>query len=160
MNITIKELPDFEVAFVRHVGSYAETGGAWDQLSQWAVKNGLFPPQQSFIGISLDDPATVEAHACRYDACVTVPPGFDRESHPEVKFQTLDGGLYALCQFYDTADQLGGVFQMMFGQWLPASEYVADARPCLEFCMNNPADDPEGKVKVDLYIPVQKKALT
>ncbi|WP_233281156.1 GyrI-like domain-containing protein [Paenibacillus algicola] len=37
------------------------------------------------------------------------------------------------------------------------SEYDADDRPCLEFCINDPAKDKEGKCKVDLYIPIKKR---
>lgn len=36
MNITIKELPDYEVAYVRHVGRYLETFQAWSKLGEWA----------------------------------------------------------------------------------------------------------------------------
>lgn len=73
MNILIRELPEYEVAFFRRVGSYTEPNGEhWEKLLNWAIKNGLFPPQQSFIGISLDNPDLVESHKCRHDACVTL----------------------------------------------------------------------------------------
>ncbi|WP_410769452.1 GyrI-like domain-containing protein [Fontibacillus sp. BL9] len=155
MNITIKELPNFEVGFVRHVGSYLDTYKAWDLLGAWAGQNGLFPPDQYFIGISIDDPETTEEYECRYDACVTIPPGFSRDTTQGIEFRTLPGGLYGLYSFYDTIDKLGLIYQSIFGQWLPNSEYDPDERHCLEFCMNNPSDDPEGKAKVDLYIPIK-----
>lgn len=92
MNVMMKELPAFEVAYVRHVGSYLETYKAWAKLGEWAGQNGLFPPEQAFIGISLDDPAATEEFACRYDACVTVPDSLNREdAPPEVQFRTLPG---------------------------------------------------------------------
>lgn len=47
MNVTMKELPAFEVAYVRHVGSYLETYKAWAKLGEWAGQNGLFPPEQA-----------------------------------------------------------------------------------------------------------------
>ncbi|WP_310735627.1 GyrI-like domain-containing protein [Cohnella herbarum] len=59
--------------------------------------------------------------------------------------------------FYDTIDKLGIVYQSIFGQWLPNSEFDPDDRDCLEFCMNNPFEDPEGKAKVDLYIPIKAR---
>lgn len=157
MNISIKELPEYEVAFIRHVGSYLNTGETWGKLMEWSFQNNLFPPNQYFIGISLDSPDTVEEYACRYDACVTLPEGFEKENHSAVQFKKLPGGLYALYQFYDTNDKLAIAYQSIFGQWLPDSEYDADDRDCLEFCMNNPFEDPEGKSKVDLYIPIRKR---
>ncbi|RIX53672.1 AraC family transcriptional regulator [Paenibacillus nanensis] len=158
MNVTIKELPSFEVAFFRHVGSYLETYHAWEKLGEWASQNGLFPPEQSFIGISLDDPSVTEEYACRYDACVTIPDGFQKDVHPHVQFQSLPGGLYGMYQFYDTVDKFGILYQSLFGQWLPNSGYDPDDRHCLEFSMNNPAEDPEGKAKIDLYVPIKKRA--
>ncbi|SEU28050.1 GyrI-like domain-containing protein [Paenibacillus sp. NFR01] len=156
--ITFKELPDVEVACVRHVGSYLDTGGAWEKLGIWAARHGFTPERQCFIGISLDDLDMVEEQACRYDACVTLPPGFEKQGHSgEVEFKTLTGGLYAMYPYYGPVDQFVLAYQHVFGLWLPESGYEADDKPCLEFCMNNPALDPEGKCKVDLYIPVMKR---
>lgn len=157
MNILIRELPEYEVAFIRHVGGYWDTSHVWSKIGVWAEKNELRPPDQYFIGISLDDPNMVDEYACRYDACVTLPKGFHKEEQSDVQFKKLPGGLYALYHFYDTPDKLGITYQSLFGQWLPSSEYDADDRPCLEFCMNNPLYDPEGKAKVDLYIPIKKR---
>jgi AraC family transcriptional regulator len=156
--ITIKELPDYEVAYVRHVGSYMNTGVAWGKLGRWAGENGLSPHQQYFIGISLDDLNEVDELACRYDACVTIPEGFDKqEHHTQVDFKVLSGGLYAVYPFYDTIDKFVLAYEHVFSLWLPASDYDADDKPCLEFCMNDPAMDKEGKAKVDLCIPIKKR---
>lgn len=159
MQAIIEELPLMEVAYVRHVGSYLETFRAWAKLGMWAAEHRLFPPEQSFIGISLDDPAVTEEEACRYDACVTIPNTLSRtDAPPEIQFQTLPGGLYAKFYFYDTTDKLALLYQSIFGNWLPDSEYDPDDRYCLEFSMNDPAQDPEGKAKVDLYIPIKTRA--
>ncbi|MEK5234791.1 AraC family transcriptional regulator [Paenibacillus sp. FSL L8-0470] len=156
--ITIKELPEYEVAYVRHVGSYMDTHVAWDKLGRWASWQGLTPNNHYFIGISLDDGNLVEEFACRYDACVTLPNGFEKSGHTKhVEFKTLPGGMYAVYPFYDTIDKFVLAYQNVFSLWLPDSEYDADDRPCLEFCMNDPAKDVEGKCKVDLYIPVKKR---
>ncbi|WP_110945242.1 AraC family transcriptional regulator [Paenibacillus phocaensis] len=158
MQATIVELPLMEVAYVRHVGSYLETYRAWGKLGTWAAQHQLFPPEQSFIGISLDDPAVTEEEECRYDACVTVPNTLSRaDAPPEIGFQTLPGGLYAKFTFYDTLDKFALLYQSIFGNWLPDSEYDPDDRYCLEFSMNDPAQDPEGKAKVDLFIPIKPR---
>lgn len=160
MNITIKELPDFEVAYVRHVGSYLDTYLAWNKLGEWAAKHNLFPPNHQFIGISLDDPSVTAEFACRYDACVTIHSSFEKNSdEAEIMYKTLPGGLYALYQFYDTVDRFAIAYQVVFGQWLPNSDYIPEDKPSLEFSMNNPAQDPEGKAKIDLYVPIRKRAL-
>ncbi|KON88834.1 AraC family transcriptional regulator [Sporosarcina globispora] len=158
MKIIVKELPQTEVAFIRRTGSYFEPQDHWGKLISWASVNGLFPPEQSFIGISLDNPDLVESKNCRHDACVTIPESFDKERHQEIKFKNLDGGGYALYPFYDTPDNLNNAYKYMYEEWLPNSDYVPDYdRYNLEFNLNNPADDAEGKCKVDLYVPVRER---
>ncbi|MFS0727655.1 AraC family transcriptional regulator [Paenibacillus sp. 1P07SE] len=157
MNITIKELPDYEVAYVRHIGSYLETHKAWGKLGEWAAKNHLFPLQHIYIGISHDDTSVTDEYSCRYDACITIKDDFIKENDQDIKYKTLTGGLYALYQFYDTIDKFAIAYQIVYGQWLPNSDYDPDDKHCLEFCMNNPFEDPEGKAKVDLYIPIKKR---
>ncbi|WP_053362402.1 GyrI-like domain-containing protein [Bacillus sp. FJAT-27251] len=158
MDIVIKELPEYEVAFIRRIGSYFEPQEHWEDLINWAINNGLYPPAQSFIGISLDNPDLVEGNNCRHDACVTIPKGFEKEKHNEMQFKKLDGGQYALYQFYDVPEKLNLAYQFIFGQWLPNSHHEVDNnRYNLEFNMNNPAEDPEGKCKVDLFVPIKSR---
>ncbi|KUP24663.1 transcriptional regulator [Paenibacillus sp. DMB5] len=155
MNIELKELPVCKVAYVRHVGSYLETYKAWETLGAWVRGSGL-PPTETFIGISLDDPAVTDENSCRYDACITVPEGFPETGDANIAYRILPGGLYALYKFYDTIDKLAIAYQSVYGQWLPSSSYEPDDRHALEFCMNDPYSDPEGKAKVDLYVPVKR----
>ncbi|WP_409300694.1 GyrI-like domain-containing protein [Peribacillus sp. SCS-155] len=158
MEILIKELPKFEIAFIRRVGSYFEPQDHWTKLTQWAIRNGLFPPQQNFIGISWDNPDLIDSKNCRHDACVTIPAGFDKEAHSHMQFRTIDGGLYALYPFYDVPEKLNSAYQYMFGEWLANSEFDPDYnRSNLEFSMNNPAEDPEGKCKIDLFVAIKKR---
>lgn len=158
MNILIKNLSEMEIAFIRRTGSYFEPQEHWGKLINWATSNDLYPPKQSFIGISLDNPDHVESKDCRHDACVTLPDGFNKENHKEIKFRKLEGGQYALYSFYDKPEKLNVAYQFMFSEWLPNSEYEADCeRHNLEFNMNNPSEDRGGKCRVDLFIPVKKR---
>lgn len=158
MNIIVKELPVTEVGYIRRTGSYFEPQDHWGDLISWAVSNGLYPPQQSFIGISLDNPDLVESKECRHDACVTLPEGFEKEKHKDMNFKKLDGGYYTVYPFYDTPEKLNDAYQYILGEWLPNSDYKPDFdRYSLEFNMNNPSEDTEGKCKVDLFVPVIKR---
>jgi len=157
--IEIKELTEYEAAYVRHVGSYLDTGAAWDKLARWATEQGLTPKDQRYIGISLDDGQFADEFACRYEACITLPDGFEREGHESrVEFKRLSGGTYAVYAFYDTIDKFVLAYRNVFGLWLPNSEYEADDRPCLEICLNDPAQDREGKCRIDLCVPIKKRS--
>ncbi|UQZ34879.1 transcriptional regulator [Paenibacillus sp. PK3_47] len=154
--ITFRELPEYKVAYVRQAGSYLDTQETWSRIGQWAKRQGITPDNAYFIGISRDDPDLVEDQACRYDACVTLPDGFAQQDYEaSIEFATLPGGPCAVYSFYDTTDKLVLAYQQVFSNWLPHSGYEADDRPCLEFCLNDPAQDKEGKCRADLYIPVK-----
>ncbi|UTE73847.1 GyrI-like domain-containing protein [Rossellomorea marisflavi] len=158
MKVGVTELPAYEVAFIRRVGSYFEPQEHWGRLMLWSSKNGLTPPSQKFIGISLDDPQVVEGKECRHDACVTIPEGFNKENHKEIQFKRLDSGCYGLYPFYDKVENLNNVYRYIFEQWLPSNKYEVDERRnYLEFNLNNPAEDPEGKCRVDLYVPLKSR---
>ncbi|MFD1909736.1 GyrI-like domain-containing protein [Paenibacillus rhizoplanae] len=84
---------------------------------------------------------------------------FEQEARrEEVEYKNLSGGLYAVYSYYDTVDRFVLAYDTMFSVWLPRSGYEADDRPCLEFCLNNPAQDPQGKCRVDLYVPIRPSA--
>ena len=154
MNVEIKNLPEYRIAYFRHTGSYLETAGNWRRLLTWAGKRGLFPPQAMFIGISHDDPATTEEDACRHDACVVLPAGFDEMDEDGVAYATIPAGKYGQYLFYDTVDKLAIAFRALYHEWLPQSGFELDDRPALEINLNNPADDPEGKGKCLVCIPI------
>jgi DNA gyrase inhibitor GyrI len=160
MIISIKELPEYEVAFIRRFGSYFEPEQEhWGKLMSWALRNSLYPPKQSFIGISLDNPDLVKSINCRHDACVTIPEDFEKEKHQDdgIQFRRLAGGLYALYPFYDTPEKLNLAYQFIYKDWLENSDYHADYdRENLEFNLNNPSENPEGKCRVDLYVPIAR----
>lgn len=156
MNVTIKELPEYRIAFFRHIGSYLNTGENWKRLLKWVEENKLFERNPSFIGISRDDPVKTEEGKCRHDACVTLPEGFiDATGCREVIYDTIASGKYAIYEFYDKIDRLALVYRTLYSEWLPQSEYEPDTRPCLEINLNNPADDPEGKARCHICISIK-----
>jgi len=76
-----------------------------------------------------------------------------------MQFRKLTGGLYALYPFYDMPEKLTSAYHYIFGDWLPKSIYQADNdKYNLEFNMNNPAEAPEGKCKVNLYAPIKQRS--
>lgn len=154
MNVVVKELPEMRVAYVRKVGSYLDPiKEHWQALVEWSGKNGLFPPNNLFIGISLDDTNVVPELDCRHDAAVVLPEGFDESLHNEVSFKTIEKSQYGVLAFYDIEEKLGLSYKML-GEWVEQSKFTKSDKPMLEILHNNPKFDPEGKCKVDLCIPI------
>jgi len=153
MNLKEATLPDMDVAYLTRKGSYLETGPLWKRLMEWAMKHDVMPPAHRFFGISYDEPCMPD-DAKTSDVCVILPPLFDR-SEGAVLYKTVPGGLFLKYVFYDANERFGLVYKDVVTDYLPTSVYGLDTdRNFLEFVMNDPFTDPEGKVRIDLYIPV------
>lgn len=146
-------LKEMRVAYTTQKCSYLETGKLWQLLMNWAIPNRLFPPACQYFGISYDEPDAPD-DLKTYDACVVLPDGFE-STDDKVLFKTVKGGLFLMYSFYDKVQRLGLVYKQVVTEYLPGSKYELDERDFLEFVMNDVSQDPEGKVRIDLYIPVR-----
>ncbi len=157
MNIKTIELPKIEVAYIRNTGSYLSLDNLWIKLVKWGLGNVSSLDNVHFIGTPLDDVTESREHDCRYDACISLPEDFVKGEHDDVLYKEIPGGLYLNYNFYDTSDKLFLLYQSIYDNFIPNSDYVLDDREILEYCKNNPSTDPDNKCKVDIYIPIKEK---
>ncbi len=156
--VEVKELPELEVAYLRHVGPYqgnaALFGRLWGRLIQWAIPRGLFrPPETTMLTVYHDDPEITEEEKLRLSVCLSVPP--ETAADGEFGRMTVAGGRYAVARFEIDARQFGEAWNAVYGGWLPKSGYQPDDRPPLEICRNNPEEHPEHKHLVEICVPVR-----
>ena len=154
MEVTILELPAATIAYRRLIGPYGPgIGEFWrSEFLPWLRANGL--AGRICYGIGHDDPSLTPAAKCRYDACVEVDNGFTVTGRTLLGH--LPGGRYAVGRFRGRAERIGDFWVEMFREWLPASGYQYDARPCFERYRgkaDNEAED--GVFEADICIPVR-----
>lgn len=79
MKVEIKTLPDYRVAYMRHIGPYGPGGiqETWKKLGNWMLGRDLWKESSVMLGISHDDPHIVPAEKCRYDACVVIDEDYE-----------------------------------------------------------------------------------
>jgi len=156
LTVTIKELPQLHVAYVRHVGPCNGIGAAFGRLMAWAEPQGfLQQPDAKVIAVYHDDPARVAPPELRSSACITVPQG--TETTGEVSTMDVPGGLYALAHVEIQHDQFSQAWQVFMAQ-IHAHGYASDPnRACYEVYLNDPQTHPERKFIVELCEPIQKK---
>lgn len=153
MEVRIEKMEPMTVAFVRHVGPYAQVRTAWERLCSRLGREGLLGPRTQFIGICHDDPEVTAPEKVRYDACVTIPSGFT--ARDDVGVQTIGGGEYAVTTHVGPYERLGQTYAKLLGQWLPASGRELRSEPSLEFYRNTPeSTDPESLI-TDIYAPLE-----
>jgi AraC family transcriptional regulator len=68
---------------------------------------------------------------------------------------TIPGGQYAVGNFRGTAKEIGGAWNRMMREWLPASGLQLDARPLFEYYGKDSTFDPAtGIFTCGIAIPV------
>ena len=153
MDVKLIHRETVEVAYLRHIGSYgAAVGQFWaDTVVPWMATNQLFG--RARYGISHDDPSITDPAMCRYDAAVEIAAG----SHApgQALLTSLPGGLYAMSYFKGCNAEIGDAWNAILRDWLPASGYQIDARPCYEYyAPTHCFDQQTGVFECDICIPV------
>jgi AraC family transcriptional regulator len=154
MEVKIVDCKPIQVAFVRHVGPYANVHKAWSTVCSWAGKRGLLGPETQALGVSYDDPTITPPEKLRYEACITLAQAVEAEG--EIGVRTIPGGLYAVCRHKGSYAKLSQTFAMFYGQWLPSSGYTCRNLPPYELYVNDPEKTPEAELLTDIYVPVEK----
>ena len=154
MNVQIKEMPEYHVAYVRKMGPYGMVicEQAFAELMRWTGPTGHLK-SGVMIGVYWDNPEVTPPEKCRVDACISIPRGTVPEA--PIDIQTISGGPYTVCHCEIPFDGFQRAWEDTFA-WLVDSGHECDDRPCYERYYNNPSDDPEGKWIVDICIPLKR----
>lgn len=150
MDVEIERFPSCRVAFVHHIGPYAEVGAAWQRLFAWAGPKRLVGPSMRFFGMCYDDPAITPPEKLRYDACLVVPPGTEGEG--DVGAQDIESGDYVTTVHVGPYDTLGQAYEGLCGRWLPESGRELGDPPCLEFYLNDPRTTPPEQLRTKVCL--------
>ena len=158
VDVEVKDLPELNVAYVRHIGPYAGQVGVFEdlfgRLMQWAGPRGLVGgPDTEILSVYHDDPEVTDEDKLRVDACITVPEGTPVDG--EVGQMKVPGGKFAVAHFELNPDQYAEAWTALMGGWMPQSGYQPDDRLCYEWYRNDPKTHPEGKCVVDICVPVR-----
>ena len=159
IQVEVKNMPEFHVAYVRHIGPYKGDNELFEnlfiKLMNWAGPRGLLRfPKTTVMSVYHDDPKITEEDKLRTSACVTVPEGTPVEG--EIGKMKIPGGEFAVASFELTGgEEYEKAWNFVFGEWLPESCYQPDDRRCYEIYHNNPKEHPEGLHIVDICVPVK-----
>lgn len=158
IEIRIREMPTFNVAYIRNIGPYqadeALFRNLFERLFKWALARDLFkPPETTFLCVYHDDPKITDDNKLRISACMTVPKG--TETDGEVGQMTIPGGKYAVASCIVASNQYEEAWDAIMGAWLPDSGFQPDESFCYEIVRNKPDEHPQHLHFVDIHVPVR-----
>jgi len=155
MNVAIRELPSFRVAYVRIRGPYTVEAvtDAFVKLMRWAKPRGLLHDDARIIGVAKNNPDLTPQKKLLFDACITVADTIKADRL--VNIQTLPGGMFAVhhCEI-DSHYQEEEWLRLLY-HWLATSDYQPDDRPIVNIYNNDFETLPLHKVIVDLCLPIK-----
>jgi AraC family transcriptional regulator len=98
MNVEVKQMPKFHVAYIRHIGPYNKIGETFEKIFQWAGPQGLIRfPETNIMAIYHDDPKITPEEKLRSDVCMTVPN--ETPATGEINITDIPAGKYAVAKF-------------------------------------------------------------
>ncbi|HON78363.1 MAG TPA: AraC family transcriptional regulator [Spirochaetota bacterium] len=158
LSVTVKDMPEMHVAYIRHIGPYKGDGDLFEDLFEricrWAGPRGLLRfPETQFLAVYHDNPDITAEEKLRISICLTVPAGTATEG--EIGSMIIPGGKYAAARFELATDEYEAAWNAVYGEWLPESGYQPDDRLPFELYINDPKEHPEGKCIVDIFVPVK-----
>ncbi|MCB9495343.1 MAG: AraC family transcriptional regulator [Fibrobacteria bacterium] len=157
IQVEVRDAPTKSFAYIRHIGPYAGDGALFERLFgrifAWAGPRGHLGPQAQALTIYHDDPDVTPAEKLRISVGITVPKGTTAEG--EIGILDLPAGKYAVATCAIQPSQYGAAWDALLRGWFPSSGWQPDDRPCFEAHLNDPAQDPEGLHRVELWEPVK-----
>jgi AraC family transcriptional regulator len=154
MEVKIKEMPEFFVAYCRHSGPFNQIDKAYNKLFAWAGPRGLIQfPETKMLTAFHDDPAVTEEEKLLQSACMTIPKGTKTEG--EIGTMIVKGGKYAVAHFEIAEAEFQAAWDSVMEEWLPDSGYQCDDKYPYELYYNHADEHPEKKFILDICIPVR-----
>jgi len=158
--ITIANMEEKQVAYVRHTGTYEtlskEYGGLMQTLFAHAKKQHLLVDGQNWpLAMYHDNPEFGEASQFRTSLCLTVPEDIRIQEDGVLGTMKLEGGLYAVGHFKIQKEQYSDAWNYMYQEWIAGSSYVPRNYYPFEVYCNNPYANENHIHEVDIYVPIE-----
>lgn len=150
--IEIKQMPELNLIYCRHMGAFNQIGHAYEKLFRWAIPRGLVSPLTKTITVYRDDPAITTIDKVRQDASIIVEG--DVKVEGEIGKSTVAGGKYAVGHFEIKETEFEQAWNTMCS-WLTGSGYQPADGYTYELYHNDYREHPEHRFIVDICIPVK-----
>ena len=156
MSTGIVYLRPAPVLFVRARGLVsAASAEAWDKLLGWAESKGVRGEIVRSYGLLRDHAGATESVEGRYDACIEAPADLTEDNANGVGMQMLPGGAYVRHRHSEGREGIAPTLQWICQEWAPGRNMGVDAgRPMLEVYLSDPLTPANGKLRMDLCVPV------
>lgn len=158
--ITIANLEEKQVAYVRHTGTYETLAKEYANLihtlfAQSKKQHLLVEGQNWVLAMYHDNPEFGEESQFRTSLCLTVPEDIRVQEDGILGRMKLEGGLYAVGHFQIQKEQYSDAWNYMYQEWITGSGYVPRDYNPFEVYRNVPSANESHIHEVDIYVPIE-----
>lgn len=150
--IEIKQMPQLNLIYCRHMGAFNQIGQAYEKLFRWAAPRGLVNSETKTVTVYHDDPSITSVDKVRQDASIIVEG--DVKVEGEIGKSTVQAGKYAVGHFEIKETEFEEAWNTMC-LWLTESGYQPGDGSTYELYHNDYNEHPEHRFIVDICIPVK-----
>lgn len=149
------ELEEKQIAYIRLAGDYSTLDycSVWGRLWGYVKENKLYSAGIEHLAIFHDDPKVTESDKLRTDLCLVLHK--EAIAKGDIGVKKIAGGKYLVFSYTGSYENLGMVYDTIYGKYLPESGYEILMEPGFEKYLNNPENTVPEKLKTEIYIPVK-----
>ena len=155
LKVEVKDLPGKQVAYIRLNGGYKEIDypGTWMRLLQFAKEQNIQPLSFSPICLYHDDPKVTSPDKLRTDICMEVAPAVCPKG--EIGTKKVLEGRFMVALYKGTYQQLGAVYDTLYGKYLPEMGLSLREVPSGEIYLNDPRSTKPEDLLTQIYVAVE-----
>lgn len=149
----IKVLPDLDLAYIRHTGSYDKVAASFQHLMLWAATHLVVQLKPVTLGIVHDNPDLTDEEKIRYDACLIVRKPI--QPRGEIGYKKIEGGKFAIFRYKGSYDNFYTVYDYIYNVCLFEKGWELADKPALEWYIKSPPFYKPEKYVTDFCVPVK-----
>ena len=155
LQVTIVSVADIQTAMLTHCGTPEAINETATRFVAWRKASGLSPVSRSrTFGIAPDDPACCDPQRFRFKICGEVTAPIPEDNSYGVLNSTIPGGRCAVVRHRGSHDQLTGIAQSLYRDWLPGSGETLRDFPLYFHYHNFVHQVSEHQLITDIYLPL------
>ncbi|MFM1816604.1 MAG: hypothetical protein RLZ98_3299 [Pseudomonadota bacterium] len=125
-------------------------------MFEWLERRGFRDEVKVGYGLAHDDPRTIEADKCRYDACVELSRDAIASVGGEIRSQNLSGGAFVRSRVTGCYSNIAKTLSTIRDEWMPSQGLSVDAkRPVIAIYLSDPRFVVPEERKADICLPVR-----
>jgi AraC family transcriptional regulator len=153
--IEIKKIPEIKIAYMRQLGFDKTIKNTWQKLL-FLLEEEFNIKEPIMMAIHHSNPNITDIEEYRYIACVDLQ---DKKIEPkgDIGLCCIKGGLYATIRFQGKCEDALTLYQKLYYQWLPSSEFEAVESSASVLYYKNNYLDPDDEFDIEFRVPIRYK---